>query len=278
MKPVVAIYAQGTMGAGIAGVLTANGVSVITSLEGRSAESAKRAHTAGMEAVSFDRLSGADILLSVLPPGEAIAFAERIAPFLRKAAQKSLYVDCNAVSPKTLGAIAAVIATTGAPFADVGIIGMPPGQAAMPRLHAAGAELPLLSTLNQYGLDVRPMEGPPGTASALKLAYAGITKGLIAVASSMILGASRAGVADALAAELKTNEAQLFGSLSRRILDMTPKAYRWVAEMREISTFLEAEPGSAEIYRGAAAFYQQLAIDAAGSHERGDLLAQFFSE
>ena len=157
------------------------------------------------------------------------------------------------MSPKTLGVIAAVIATTGAPFADVGIIGMPPGQAAMPRLHAAGAELPLLSTLNQYGLDVRPMAGPPGSASALKLAYAGITKGLIAVASSMILGASRAGVADALAAELKTSEAQLFGSLPRRVLDMMPKAYRWVAEMREISTFLEDEPGSAEIYQGAAA-------------------------
>lgn len=278
MRPVVAIYAQGTMGAGIAGVLTANGISVITCLEGRSADSAKRARTAGMEAVAFDQLSRADILLSVLPPGEAIAFAERIAPFLSGATRKSLYVDCNAVSPKTLAAIAAVISTTGAPFADVGIIGMPPGKAAMPRLHAAGAELPLLSTLNQYGLDVRPMDGPPGTASALKLAYAGITKGLIAVVSSMILGASRAGVADALAAELKTNEAQLFGSLSRRILDMMPKAYRWVAEMREISTFVEAEPGSAEIYQGAAALYQQLAIDAAGSHERCDLLAQFFSE
>ena len=57
MRPVVAIYAQGTMGAGIAGVLTANGISVITCLEGRSADSAKRAHTAGMEAVAFDQLS-----------------------------------------------------------------------------------------------------------------------------------------------------------------------------------------------------------------------------
>ena len=124
MRPVVAIYAQGTMGAGIAGVLTANGLSVVTCLEGRSAESAKRAQTAGMEAASFDQLSRADILLSVLPPGDALAFAERIAPFLKRATQKPLYVDCNAVSPKTLNAIAAVIATTGASFADVGIIGI----------------------------------------------------------------------------------------------------------------------------------------------------------
>jgi 3-hydroxyisobutyrate dehydrogenase-like beta-hydroxyacid dehydrogenase len=266
------------MGAGLAGVLTRHGVSVITSLEGRSPDSAKRARDAGMGAVAFSDMTRADILLSILPPGEALPFAQQIAPSLRAAQPKSLFVDCNAVSPKTLCAIETVIRDTGAPFADIGIIGRPPGQGIMPRLHAAGAQLALLGTLNEYGLDVRPMEGPPGTASALKMAYAGVTKGLIAVASSMILGASRAGVADALAAELRSSEAQLFGSLSRRILDMLPKAYRWVAEMHEISTFLEVEPGSAEIYRGAAALYEQLALDAAGSRERSDMLTQFFSD
>jgi 3-hydroxyisobutyrate dehydrogenase-like beta-hydroxyacid dehydrogenase len=277
MKPVVAIFAQGTMGAGIAGVLTAHGVSVITALEGRSAESAKRAHAAGMEAVAFDQLAHADIVLSILPPVEALPFARRIAPSLTQAAHKSLFVDCNAVSPDTVRAIEAVIAETGAPFADIGIIGLPPGQAAPPRLYAAGAKLTQLSALNEFGLDIRPMEGPPGTASALKMAYAGITKGLIAVASSMILGASRAGVADALAAELNASEPQLFASLSRRIVDMTPKAHRWVAEMREISAFVRAEPGSAQMYQGAAALYEQLAKDAAGSHERSDALREFFS-
>ncbi len=277
MRPVVAIYAQGAMGAGIAGVLTAHGISVITALEGRSPASVQRARAAGMEAVAFDQLGRSDILLSILPPGEALPFARRLAPSLKEVTRKCLYVDCNAVSPGTLRDIEGVIAGTGTPFADIGIIGLPPGQAAMPRLHAAGAQLTLLEVLNQYGLDVRPMKGPPGTASALKMAYAGITKGLIAVASSMILGASRAGVADALAAELRAGEAPLFASLSRRIVDMTPKAYRWVAEMLEISAFVNAEPGSAEIYRGAAALYEQLAIDAAGSHERRDILEGFFS-
>jgi L-threonate 2-dehydrogenase len=276
MRPVVAIFAQGTMGAGIAGVLTSQGISVLTALEGRSAESAKRARAAGMEAVAFDQMTRADILLSILPPAEALPFARHIAPSLAQAAHKSLFVDCNAVSPDTVHAIESVIVQTGAPFADIGIIGLPPGQATMPRLYAAGAELTRLSALNEFGLDVRPMEGSPGTASALKMAYAGITKGLIAVASSMILGASRAGVAGALAAELQASEGQLFASLSRRIVDMTPKAYRWVAEMREISSFLNAEPGSAQMYQGAAALYEQLAIDAAGSHERCDLLEQFF--
>jgi 3-hydroxyisobutyrate dehydrogenase-like beta-hydroxyacid dehydrogenase len=230
-----------------------------------------------MEAVSFDQLTRADILLSVLPPAEALPFAKQIAPCLRETPVKSLFVDCNAVSPTTLGAIEAVITETGAPFADIGIIGRPPGQGTLPRLHAAGANLALLGTLREYGLDVRPMEGAPGTASALKMAYAGITKGLIAVATSMILGASRAGVADALAAELKSSEADLYGSLSRRILDMLPKAYRWVAEMHEISNFLEMEPGSAAIYQGAAALFEQLALDAAGPRERSDILAQFFA-
>ena len=41
------------------------------------------------------------------------------------------------------------------------------------------------------------MDGPIGAASAIKMSFGGITKGLIAIGSAMVLAAHRAGVAEA---------------------------------------------------------------------------------
>jgi L-threonate 2-dehydrogenase len=265
------------MGAGLAGVLSQHEVSVLTSLEGRSSASVARAQAAGMRSVALNELAGADVILSVMPPAEALPFARRMAPILQTAARKPLFVDCNAISPNTLHDVEAVIVATGTTFADVGIIGMPPKPGSpQPRLYSAGGGLELLMSLNQCGLDVRSLEGPAGTASALKMAYGGITKGLIAISSAMILGASRSEVAVYLRREFAQSEPQLFDSLSRRIRDMLPKAYRWVAEMEEISDFLSEDPASSEVYQGIAKLYDRLAQDVAGEAREADALTRFF--
>ena len=47
----------------------------------------------------------------------------RFAPALTASNSKPVYVDCNAVSLPTTERVAAVIAPTGSPFVDAGIIG-----------------------------------------------------------------------------------------------------------------------------------------------------------
>jgi L-threonate 2-dehydrogenase len=265
------------MGAGLARVLTQHGITVLTSLEGRSAASAARARDAGMAVTSLTDLTSADIFMAVLPPGGALSFARRFANVLSSTQHKPLYVDCNAVSPATLQHIQDAVTPSGAPFADIGIIGLPPGATAPPpRLYAAGAGKEALLGLTTYGLDVRWLEGAAGTASALKMSYGGITKGLIAVASALILGATRAGVAQSLAREMAASESQLLASLSKRIPDMLPKAYRWVAEMQEISNFLGADPGASTLYQGAARFYQGIAAQSATDPSLSDAFSHFF--
>lgn len=86
----VAIIAQGAMGAGIARRLSDHGVTVLTDLSGRSQASAERATAAGMQAASPRDVARADIILSVLPPSEALTLAERYAPLLPATA---LYAD-----------------------------------------------------------------------------------------------------------------------------------------------------------------------------------------
>jgi L-threonate 2-dehydrogenase len=77
----------------------------------------------------------------------------------------------------------------------------------------------------------------------------------------MLLGAARGGVADALSRELAASEPELYKSLGRRIPDMLPKAYRWVAEMEEISRFLQEDDAAADLYEAAARFYERMAGD-----------------
>ena len=85
--------------------------------------------------------------------------------------------------------------------------------------------------LNGFGLDTRLVDGPAGAASALKMSYAGLTKGFTALGAAMMLGAERAGCAEALRAELAESQPHFLAWLSRQVPRMYPKAYRWVAEM-----------------------------------------------
>jgi putative dehydrogenase len=215
-----------------------------------------------MVAATDEEIAATDFILSILPPGDAVALAQRFAPALSASNSKPVYVDCNAVSPRTAEHIAAAIAPTGSPFVDAGIIGPPPkGNDAGPRFYASGPDAPRFAALKDFGLDVRVLGGPLSAASALKMSYAGITKGTQALGAVMMLAATRGGTADALSAELQASQPQMLAWLKRSLALMPPKAYRWVAEMHEIADFVGEDPAGHELYLGAAHFYEQIARD-----------------
>ena len=250
MESVVVVIAMGEMGAGIAARLSKRGANVRTSLKGRGPQSAARAKAAGVTAIDDERalLDGADFVLSILPPGEARNLARRLLPALQANARKPVYVDCNAIAPNTVRDVAAILAPTGGKFVDGGIIGAPPkGDDVGPRLYLSG-------------------DDAKQAASALKLSYASLTKGMVALGSESILSAERAGVGAALKAELAASQPQLLAMLQKRVPDMVPKAYRWVAEMEEIAAYFAGLPSQGAGYEGAARLYEKLA---AGVPERG---------
>jgi 3-hydroxyisobutyrate dehydrogenase-like beta-hydroxyacid dehydrogenase len=279
MNPIVAIIAPGMMGAAVGKRLVDHGLKVLTSLQGRTEETRLRAQAAGMISGSDEEIAAADLILSILPPGDAVALAQRFAPALTASNSKPVFVDCNAVSPNTVERIAAAIAPTAAPFVDAGIIGQPPAPGdAGPRFYASGREAQRFAQLKEFGLDVRVLDGPLSAASALKMSYAGITKGTQALGAAMMLAATRGGSADALLAELKGSQAQMLAWLNRSLSMMPPKAYRWVAEMHEIADFVGEDPAAHELYAGAAHFYEQIAEDFAGEQKEVDALKSFLNK
>jgi putative dehydrogenase len=274
--PIVAVIAPGAMGAAVGGRLVAHGADVITLLTGRSPATAARAEAAGMRGVDLALLAEADIVLSIVPPGEAMALARMLAPVLRGAASKPVYADCNAVSPQTAEAVAGVLQGQGVRFVDAGIIGGPPKPGTPgPVFYTSGPEAPALDILAQHGIRVTDLHAPLGAASGLKMSYAGITKGLTALTAAMMLAATRFGAAPALAAELAASQPDLVKYFTRSVPDMYPKAYRWVAEMEEIAAFAGEDAATHEIYTGIAALYQRLAIDQAGPKQEIGALDAF---
>jgi len=284
MTPVVAVIAPGMMGAAVGKRLVDNGLKVLTSLKGRSEETAMRAKAAGMAAVSDEDIAACDFILSILPPGDAVALAERFQPALKASNAKPVYVDCNAINPVTVERVAAVIAPTDCPFVDAGIIGSPPTPApagevkGSPRFYASGPAAPRFAGLRDYGLDVRLLDGALSTASAMKMSYAGITKGTQAIGAAMMLAATRAGTADALFAELSSSQKEMFAWFKRGLSLMPPKAYRWIAEMHEIAGFVGEDPAAKELYEGAAHFYEHIAEDFDGAKEDVNALAEFLGK
>ena len=257
----VAVMSPGDMGHAVGGALRAGGLRVITCLTGRSERSRALAEQAGIEAVPDDDtlVREADVLLSILVPAEAHALAERLATALRRTHAELLYVDCNAIAPQTVRSIAGVVEAAGAHFVDAGIIGGPPRldrPGSGPKVYASGAQAPELAQLRDHGLDVRVMGLEIGQASALKMCYAALTKGLTALGTELLVAGQSLGIAEALEHELRTSQAQLYAGFERSVPGMPPKAYRWVGEMEEIAATFGAVGLTPKILEGAADLYR----------------------
>ncbi len=259
----IGVVAPGGMGAAIAARLCGAGADVLTSLEGRSAASRERATAAGMRDVGDAGLAEAAVILSVVPPDQALPLARRLSAAVAGAGGTPIYVDCNAVGPGLAAAIADAVEGAGVAFVDGGLIGLPPRpDAPGPTLFLSGARAEAVSAmLAPLGLRTHVLDGPSGAASALKMAYAGITKGLIAIAATMGIAAQRHGVGDALVAELARSQPGLFQGFTRSVPDMLGKARRWVPEMHEIEGFVGDDARSAEAYGAFARLYEQVAED-----------------
>jgi 3-hydroxyisobutyrate dehydrogenase-like beta-hydroxyacid dehydrogenase len=274
---------MGEMGAGVGRALIEGGARVITSLVGRSPSSAGRAAKAGVEVVNDDGslVAQADFVLSIVPPARAAELAERLLPHLRSVGRKPVFVECNAVAPESVKQIAVPFQAEGLPFVDAGIVGPPPASGRpAPRFYASGGAVSRFEELRKFGMDVRPLSSEVGDASALKMAYGGINKGLQALGAVLILGAVRGGVSTALWQEMQESQPAVLQVLVRALPQMYAKAYRWIGEMEEIAKFLHPETGGSEMFRGAAQLYEDIARDyAAGpDHGRIALLNKFLAQ
>ena len=256
----VAILSPGDMGHSVGAVLKENGMRIVTCLKGRSERTAELAAEAGFEDLPSleDVVSESDVIMSILVPGAAREIASQVANALRATSADVLFVDCNAVAPSTARDVARIIESAGGRMVDAGIIGPPPTRPGN-RFYASGPGTKEFATLNQYGLDIRPLPGEVGQASGLKVCYAAMTKGLQALGLELLVAADAMGLHDELAAEQAESMSTVRGWIERSIPTMPPKAHRWVSEMEEIAQAFADLGMTPKLFQGVADMYRLVA-------------------
>jgi len=261
----IGLLSPGDMGHTVGGVLHANGLRVLTCLQGRSERSRALAAEAGIEDVPSleDLVQQADILLCILVPASALPVAQEVAAAIRAIGSSLLYVDCNAVAPNTVRAVGETITAAGGQIADVGIIGPPP-KGPGTKFYVSGPGAAEFSELGVYGLDVRVMDGDVGQASGLKMCYGALTKGLQALSTELLVAAKLMGIEETLRAEQRETMADVLAWVEGMTPAMPPKAYRWVGEMEEIGACFAALGMTPSILNGAADMYRLVAATAIG--------------
>ena len=258
MPNTIGILSPGDMGHTVGDVLRQNGLRVITCLEGRSQRTRELAEKAGIEDVpTYSQLvTEADLILAIMVPAQAMSAAEGVAAALQAADTTLTYADCNAIAPQTVRTLGDVITAVGGTFVDASIIGPPPRTPGATRFYASGPHLDTFSELNNYGLDVRTLGDEIGHASAIKMCYASLTKGLTALCTELLTAASLLGVSEALTAEFQLSQSALFERMERGLPSMPPKARRWIGEMEEISATFAHVGLTPNILTGAADMYR----------------------
>lgn len=257
----VGLLSPGDMGHSIGGVLHANGLTVLSCLGDRSERTRSLAKQAGIaDTPSLDDLvREAGVLLCVLVPARAVAVAEEVAAAIRRTNADLLYVDCNAIAPATVRRIGDAILAAGGRFADAGIVGPPPRKPGTTRFYASGPGAQEFAELRASGLDVRVIGDEIGQASGLKMCYAAMTKGLIALGTELLVAARLMGLENALRDEQRESVADVLGWLERSLPTMPPKAHRWVGEMEEIAATFDDLGMTPSILAGAADIYRFVA-------------------
>ena len=256
----IAILMPGDMGHAVGRALRRHGHDVLTCLAGRSARTRGLAAAAEMrDAGSLEALvAEADLILSILPPEAAVAQAGAVAAAMTATGARPLYVDCNAISPQTARKIGATIAAAGAPFIDCGIIGAAPGKGKPTRFHVSGPDTGAMERLDGKGIRVLPLGPEIGRASALKMVYAGLTKGTMTLHTAMLLAAWQLGVYDEAVAEYADSQPAALAAMQGRVPRIPADAGRWIGEMEEIAATLAEVGVTTGFHDGAAEIYRVL--------------------
>jgi 3-hydroxyisobutyrate dehydrogenase-like beta-hydroxyacid dehydrogenase len=253
----IAVVATGDMGHAVGAALIKHGHRAVTCLDGRSQRSRDLAELAGIEDLpSLDAVAAeADVFLSILPPAAALGLATDMAAAMQAVGHTPAYVDCNAIAPETAAQVGAIVTAAGASFIDAGIIGLAPGKAT-PRFYVSGEDTSAMEALDGCGFTVVPMPGGGCQGSAIKMCYAGLTKGTWTLHTAVLLAAEQMGVSGMLMDEFAHSQSADLGRMEARVPFIPADSGRWIGEMEEIAkSFKDAgvpdgfHLGAAEIFR-----------------------------
>lgn len=238
----IGILSIGEMGYHWARILTSHGVEVLTYAEDRSQTTRKRAENVGVKCLpSMQQLvTDADLVVSIVIPSAAKRVATKVAQAAAKSKREELlYLDANAISPMTAERIGNILSQASVNFIDGCIIGSAAKMDKGAVVYVSGPQADRMKDLASYGVSVQVL-GPGATqASAFKIVYAGLTKGLQGLFVELLMGAQRFGLLDEILKRYEESFPGLLEKVAPSIVGLRIHAARRAEEMDELKrTFM----------------------------------------
>jgi len=233
----IGIMSIGEMGFYWAKLLKSHGVEVLTYNKDRAEVSRKRAENAGVRSVaSMNALvKEAELIVSIVIPFAAKKVASKVAKAAAKAGRKDLlYLDANAISPMTADAIASVLTPAGVNFVDGCIIGGASKMGKGTMVYVSGPDAARMQALEAFNIPVKILGAKTNQASAFKVVYAGLTKGLQGLFCELLMGAQKFGLMNEIRSQYEESFPGLLDKVSGSIIGLRIHAGRRAEEMDEL--------------------------------------------
>ncbi|HUK40504.1 MAG TPA: NAD(P)-binding domain-containing protein, partial [Candidatus Acidoferrales bacterium] len=233
----IGILSIGEMGYHWAKILTARGVEVMTFAGDRSETTRQRAENVGVKCLpSMNQLvQEADLIVSIVVPSAAKKVAAKTSKAAIKTGRKDLlYLDANAISPMTAEEIGKTLAGGDVEFVDGCIIGSAAKMDKGAVIYVSGARATEVLDLNSYGFSVKVLGPAVAQASAFKVVYAGLTKGLQGLFVELLMGARSFGLLDEILQRYEESFPGLLDKVNASIVALRIHAGRRAEEMDEL--------------------------------------------
>ena len=233
----IGILSIGEMGFHWAKLLKSHGVEVLTFDQDRGEVSRKRGENAGVKSVPSmaELVQSSELIVSIVVPSAAMPVATNIADAVNKSGRKNLlFLDANAISPMTADEIAALLDPAGVDFVDGCIIGSAAKMGKGTIVYVSGQQASRLKALESFNIPVKVLGPNTNQASAFKVVYAGLTKGLQGLFCELFMGARHFGLLKELSAQYEDSFPGLIDKVSSSIVGLRIHAGRRAEEMDEL--------------------------------------------
>lgn len=254
----VGILSPGDMGHAVGQLLKEHELDVITSLAGRSHRTRELSEKAGIAEVPTmgELVRRADAVLAITVSEAVPGLCDEVATAVRATGADLLYAECNAISPKMSREMELVFMDSGARYVDASIIGSPPKNGSSPRFYASGPHAVEFEQLRGFGLDVRNLGADIGRASGIKMCYAAMTKGTMALYAELLMAAEGMGLSPELMEEFRNSQSGALQRMEGGLPAIPAKSRRWISEMEQIRDTFGDLGLTPHLFQGVADMYR----------------------
>ena len=239
----VAMLSPGEMGHSIAAILIKHGLRVVTCLEGRSQRTIELAEKTGIINLPKleDVVTESQLILSVVTSSAAPGVGSGVAEAISRTGQGVLFAEANSISPMTSEDIDKTISAAGGKYIDACIIGPAKALETKTVIYASGPYAHEIAKLGKFGLTVEVLGDSIGQASAFKMMYAGMTKGISSLAVELLVTAYSIGIFDEIMEKYRLDHPQLVGFIESILPGLPFRATRRSEEMAELVPVIKKE-------------------------------------